>query len=167
MSKIKSLEELLVLEIKNLYSVENQLIKVLPKLAKGATESTLRAAFETHLRETRVHLERLQKVADLLDENPRGKTCKTMEEMIDEAEGVMAKDAASGIMDLALICVAQKMEHYELAGYGTARSLAYAIGHEEAADILQATFDEEEETDQNLSILAEDIMGDQMQSEMV
>ena len=166
MSKIKSLEELLVLEIKDLYSAETQLLKALPKMAKTASEPTLRAAFETHHRETQVHVDRLQKVADMLDENPRGKSCKAMEGLIDEGEDAIKEDAEPGIKDLALITAAQKIEHYEIAGYGSARSLAYAIGQEEVAEILQSTLDEEEETDQNLTILAEDIMGDQLQSEM-
>lgn len=165
MSKIESLEELLVLEVKDLYSAEQQLSKALPKMARSASEATLRAAFETHLRETHHHLERLEKIADMLDENPRGRSCRAMEGLIEECEEAVREDADSSIKDLVLITAAQKIEHYEMAAYGSARSLAYAIGLEEVADILQSTFDEEEETDQNLNTLAEDIMGDQIQSE--
>jgi ferritin-like metal-binding protein YciE len=166
MSKLKSLEDLLILEIKDLFSAENQLLKALPKMARSASEPSLKAAFENHLKETQVHVERLQKVADMLDETPRGKSCKAMEGLIDEGEEVIREDADHSIKDLALIIAAQKIEHYEMAGYGSARALAYAIGHEDAADVFQTTLDEEEEADQNLTMIAEDIMGDQIQSEI-
>jgi ferritin-like metal-binding protein YciE len=154
MAKISNPRDLLVEEIKDLYSAENQLIKALPKMAKAATSDELREAFETHLDETEEHAARLEKIAKRLGESAKGKKCKAMEGLVEEAKEVMEKDAEPGMLDLALIGAAQKVEHYEIAGYGTARTLAEIAGETEVAQILQETLDEEGKTDKLLTEIA-------------
>lgn len=154
MSTIKSTRELLVEELKDLYSAENQLVKALPRMAKAATSEELQEAFETHLKETKRHAERIEKIMKRLDESPRGKKCKAMEGLIEEGKEVMQEDALPAMMDLALIAAAQKVEHYEIAGYGCARTLAELAGEPEVAKILQETLDEEGETDKLLTKIA-------------
>jgi ferritin-like metal-binding protein YciE len=158
MAKLKSLEVLLQQEIKDLYSAENQLVKALPKMAKAATSPELREAFETHLEETKVHAERLEEVAKLLETTPKGKVCKAMQGLVEEGSEVIEEDGEGSVKDLALIGAAQKVEHYEIAGYGTARALAEALGLDEVVELLQTTLDEEGTTDKLLTGLAEDIV---------
>ncbi|HYD82493.1 MAG TPA: ferritin-like domain-containing protein [Opitutus sp.] len=154
MAKLTSPRELLVEELKDLYSAENQLLKALPRLAKAATSEELKNAFETHLKQTQGHAERLEKVMKQLDESPKGKTCKAMKGLIEEGKEVMEEDADDAIMDLALITAAQKVEHYEIAGYGCARTLAELSGEDKIAAVLQKTLDEEGETDKLLTEIA-------------
>jgi ferritin-like metal-binding protein YciE len=154
MSTISSPRDLLVEEIKDLYSAENQLIKALPKMAKAAMSEELRAAFETHLKETEEHAVRLEKIAKQIGESAKGKKCKGMEGLVEEAKEMMAEDAEPMLLDLALIGAAQKAEHYEIAGYGTARTLAEIAGEEEVARTLQVTLDEEGKTDKLLTEIA-------------
>lgn len=158
MSKINSLHELLMQEIKDLYSAETQLVKALPKMAKAATDPDLKAGFETHLAETEGHVERLEEVAKLLEGTPRGKSCKAMKGLVEEGEETIEEDGHPAFKDLALITAAQKVEHYEIAGYGSARALAQVMGRSDVADLLQATLDEEGTTDKNLTALAEKIV---------
>ena len=153
-----ALYELLVDQLKDLYSAENQIIKALPKMAKAATTPQLKEAFETHLEETKVHAERLEQIMQELDESPKGKKCLAMEGLVAEGKEVMEEDASPGILDLALIGAAQKVEHYEIAGYGTARTHAMMLGLTKVARLLQQTLDEEGRTDKKLTELAERVV---------
>jgi ferritin-like metal-binding protein YciE len=155
--KMGSLKDLLVEELKDLYSAENQMIKALPKMAKAATSPELRAAFEAHLEETKGQVVRLEKVFKELDESPKGKKCKAMEGLLEEGKELMEEEAEPAVMDAALIAAAQKVEHYEIAAYGTVRTYARLLGMEDAADLLQETLEEEGATDEKLTGLAEDI----------
>lgn len=157
MSKIASPHDLLVEELKDLYSAEVQLTKALPKMAKAAENPELKDAFDTHLEETKGHVRRLEKAMNLLDESPRGKKCKAMEGLIEEGSEVMEEDAEPAMLDLALIGAAQKVEHYEIAGYGTARTLSEIAGHDEVCKLLQQTLDEEGKTDKLLTEIASGI----------
>ena len=154
MAKISSARDLLVEELKDLYSAENQLIKALPKMAKTAASEELRGAFETHLEETQEHAARLEKIGEQLGETMKGKKCKAMEGLVAEGKEIMEQDAEPAFLDLALIGAAQKVEHYEIAGYGTARTLAELAGEDEIATILQQTLDEEGKTDKLLTEIA-------------
>jgi ferritin-like metal-binding protein YciE len=154
MSKLESPRDLLVEEIKDLYSAENQLLKALPRMAKAADSDELRQAFETHRRQTEQHAKRLEKVAKRLDEKPGGKKCLAMAGLVDEAKEILSEEAEPAVLDLALIGAAQKVEHYEIASYGTARTLAELLGENEIAQILQETLDEEGETDKLLTEIA-------------
>ena len=154
MPKISTPRDLLVEELKDLYSAENQLVKALPKMAKAATSDELRDAFETHLQETEVHVARLEKIGKTLGESMKGKKCKAMEGLVEEGKEVMEEDATPALLDLALIGAAQKVEHYEIAGYGTARTLAELAGEKDVAEQLQETLDEEGKTDKLLTEIA-------------
>lgn len=154
MAKISTPNDLLIEELKDLYSAENQLLKALPKLAKAATSDDLREAFETHLEETRTHVARLEKIGKRLGEAMKGKKCKAMEGLVEEGKEIMEEDAEPALLDLALIGAAQKVEHYEIAGYGTARTLAEISGEKEVAALLQETLNEEGKTDKLLTEIA-------------
>src|SRR4051812_14555584 len=154
MTKISTPRDLLVDELKDLFSAENQLTKALPKMAKAATSDELRSAFETHLEETETHVARLEKIGKQLGESLKGKKCKAMEGLIEEGKEKMEEDAEDSLLDLGLIGAAQKVEHYEIAGYGTARTLAEICGENGIAKILQETLDEEGETDKKLTDIA-------------
>ena len=154
MAKIASPRDLLVEELKDLYSAEVQLVKALPKMAKAATSEELAQAFQTHLQQTEEHVQRLEKIGKQLGESMKGKKCKAMEGLVEEGKEVMEEDAEPALLDLALIGAAQKVEHYEIAGYGTARTLAEISGEEQVARILQETLDEEGETDKLLTEIA-------------
>jgi ferritin-like metal-binding protein YciE len=153
--KIASLEKLLEEELKDLYSAETQLVKALPKMAKTATADGLKEAFTSHLVETKGHVERLEKVGRLLEIKLTGKKCKAMEGLIEEGKEVLDADGPDGVIDTALIAAAQRVEHYEMAGYGTARALAEFLGHDEAVELLQETLDEESAADKKLTEIAE------------
>ncbi len=158
MPTLNSLETLLAQEIKDLYSAETQLVKALPKMAKAATDATLKKGFETHLGETNVHVERLEKVAEMMGITPRGKACKAMKGLVEEGSEVISEDGEDKMKDLALIVAAQKVEHYEIAGYGSARAFAQQLGLREVATLLQTTLDEEGATDKKLTKAAMTIM---------
>src|SRR5215207_5561305 len=117
---VETLQELLVEELKDLWSAENQLTKALPRMAKAATNSELRRAFETHLRQTEEHVRRVERACDLLEAKPRGKKCMGMEGLIEEGKEVISEEPAADVLDAGLIAAAQKVEHYEIAAYGTA-----------------------------------------------
>lgn len=157
MSKLQNPRDLLVEELKDLYSAETQLIRALPRMAKAASTEELKEAFLTHLEETKVQAQRLEKVMKDLGETPRGKKCVAMEGLIEEGKEMMEEDATPGILDLALIGAAQKVEHYEIAGYGTARTLAELAGETKVAKVLQQTLDEEGKTDKLLTGIAAEI----------
>ena len=152
------LEELLVDELKDLYSAENQIIKALPKMAKAASSPELKRAFERHLEETRRQVERLNQIGEVLDIRLTGKKCKGMEGLIEEGKETMEEDFDENALDAGLIGAAQKVEHYEIAGYGTARTHAELLGHSKVAKLLQQTLDEEGATDKKLTQLAESII---------
>lgn len=154
MAKISSPRDLLVEELKDLYSAENQLVKALPKMAQAATSEELQQAFETHLQQTEGHVQRLEKIGKQLGESMKGKKCQAMAGLVEEGKEVMAEDAEDAMLDLALIGAAQKVEHYEIAGYGTARTLAELVGEDKVARLLQETLDEEGQTDKLLTEIA-------------
>lgn len=158
MSKLASLESLLVQEIKDLYNAETQLVKALPKMAKAAAGEELKKALAAHLEETKIHVERLEQAADILGFSPKGKTCKAMQGLIEEGEETIEEKGDSELKDLALIVAAQKVEHYEISGYGSARALAEALDHREVFDLLQTTIDEEGDADKKLTAIAEALM---------
>lgn len=152
------LEELLVDELKDLYSAENQLVKALPKMAKASSSPELRRAFERHLEETRRQVERLDQIGQALDVRLTGKKCKGMEGLIEEGKEIMEEDLEDPAIDAGIIGAAQKVEHYEIAAYGTARTHAEMLGYTKAAKLLQQTLDEEGATDKKLTQLAESII---------
>jgi len=152
--KIASLKELYVEELKDLYSAENQLLKALPKMASAATTPALREGFEKHLEETQAQVERLDEIFEELGESPRGKKCAAMEGLIEEGSEVMEEDFEPEVRDAALIVAAQKIEHYEIAGYGSVRTFAELLGEKNAMKLLQTTLDEEGKTDKTLTKLA-------------
>src|SRR5207237_9972105 len=140
--KLNTLEDLLHHELKDLYSAENQLLKALPKMAKAASHEELVTAFETHLEETKGQVERLDKIAEQLGKKLTGHKCKAMEGLIEEGADLIDEDAEDSVRDAGLIGAAQRVEHYEIAGYGTARALATRLGHEDIADLLGETLEE-------------------------
>ena len=152
------LEELLIDELKDLYSAENQIVKALPKMAKTANSPELKRAFERHLEETRRHVERLDQIGQTLDTKMTGKKCKGMEGLIEEGKEIMEEDLEESALDAGLIGAAQKVEHYEIAAYGTARTHAEVLGYTKAAKLLQQTLDEEGATDKKLTQIAESII---------
>ena len=155
--EMESLRDLFISELKDLYSAENQIIKALPKMIKNASSEDLKSAFEEHLEQTRGQVERLDQIFADLDESPRGKKCKGMEGLLAEGKELMEEDAAPDVLDAGLIAAAQHVEHYEIAGYGCVRTYANLLGLTKAEKLLQQTLDEEKETDQLLSGLAENI----------
>ncbi len=155
--KMATLEDLFVSELKDLYSAENQLLKALPKMAKAANSKALQNGFQKHLKQTEGHVARLKKVFDELGVSPGGKKCKAMEGLIKEGEETVEEDAAPDVRDAALIAAAQRVEHYEMAGYGCVRTYAKLLDHKKAATLLQQTLNEEGDTDKALTKLAERI----------
>jgi ferritin-like metal-binding protein YciE len=153
--EMQDLQDLFIDQLRDLYNAEKQLVKALPKMAKKASDESLKQAFSTHLEETKGHVERLEQIFDQLGKRPSGKTCKAMKGLVEEGEEAMEEDAASEVLDAALIAAAQRVEHYEIAGYGTVRSYAKLLGNSQAAKLLQQTLDEEGETDKKLTQLAE------------
>jgi ferritin-like metal-binding protein YciE len=152
------LEELLVDELKDLYSAENQIVKALPKMAKAAGSSELKRAFERHLEETKRQVDRLDQIGEQLDIRLTGKKCKGMAGLIEEGNELIAEDLDQDALDAGLIGAAQKVEHYEIAAYGTARTHAEMLGHSKVARLLQQTLNEEGATDKKLTQLAENII---------
>jgi ferritin-like metal-binding protein YciE len=155
MGDTATLHDAFVNELRDTYDGEKQLTKALPKLAKAATSSDLRAAFEAHLEETRGHVDRLEQVFESLDEKARGKHCDGIAGIIDEGKSIMEEDFDDAAMDACLIAAGQRAEHYEMAAYGTLVAWAQAMGHTKAANLLQQTLAEEKAADQKLSALAE------------
>jgi ferritin-like metal-binding protein YciE len=156
--KMTSLHDLFVDQLQDLYSAENQLIKALPKMAKAASSPELRSAFEEHLEQTRDQAERLERVFEMMDAKAKGKKCKAMEGLIEEAKETVGEDAEPAVLDAALIAEAQKVEHYEIAGYGCVCTWAEQLGHREAAQLLKETLNEEKMTDERLTQLAESMV---------
>jgi ferritin-like metal-binding protein YciE len=160
-----SLRELYVSELQDLYNAETQLVKALPKMAKAASNAALRQGFEEHLRQTSEHVSRLEQIFDELGEKPTGKRCVGMEGLIKEGAETMREDYPDALMDAAIIGAAQRVEHYEIAGYGTVRAFAELMGENEHASLLEQTLEEEKQTDKKLSQLAEEIHSQARQGE--
>jgi len=156
MPSLDSLDALLQEEIKDLYDAEKQLTKALPKMAKKATSDELRQAFEEHLQQTEAHVDRLEQAFEQLEMPARGKKCQGMQHLIKEGEEMLSDAEDDATRDALLIAAAQKVEHYEIAGYGTARTWANLLGHNEVASLLEETLEEEKETDQKLTGIAEE-----------
>jgi ferritin-like metal-binding protein YciE len=155
MAKLKSFEDLFVNELKDLYSAETQILKALPRMARTASSPQLQQAFEEHLQQTQHQVERLDMIFSKMGTKPTGKKCKAMEGLIDEAAELMSMDSADpDVLDAGLIVAAQKVEHYEIAGYGSVRTFAHMLGDKQAEELLQQTLDEEAETDKKLTELA-------------
>lgn len=157
MSKLNSLKDLFVDELKDLHSAENQLLKALPAMAKAASDETLKEAFNEHLEQTRTHVDRLEKILEELGVSPRGKKCKAMEGLIEEGKERIAEEGEDAVKDAGLIAAAQRIEHYEIAGYGCVRTFASLLGYEDASELLQTTLDEESETDEKLTEIAQEL----------
>jgi ferritin-like metal-binding protein YciE len=155
---LETLKDLYVEELRDLYNAENQLIKALPKMAKGASSDELKEAFEKHLEQTKGHVQRLEQVFEELGEKTKGKTCQAMKGLIEEGSEVLKADGEDSVLDAAIIVAAQKVEHYEIASYGSVRTFAQLLGQDKSAELLQQTLDEESEANELLNKLAEDIV---------
>jgi ferritin-like metal-binding protein YciE len=152
--RLDSMENLFLHEIKDLYNAEKQLTKALPKMAKTAGSEELRNLIEEHLEETKHQVERLERIFEMMGKPARARKCKGMEGLIEEGDELMAEEGDAAVKDAAMIGAAQRVEHYEIAGYGCARTFAEMLGMMEAAELLQTTLDEEKAADEKLNQLA-------------
>jgi len=152
-----SLQELYVEQLRDLYNAEQQLVKALPKMAKAAQSEGLRQGIAAHLEQTKGHVDRLQQIFSAMDESPKGKKCAGMEGLVEEGEEVIKEHSSGGVLDAGLIGAAQRVEHYEIAAYGTVRSFAELLGESQAVDLLQQILEEEKETDEKLTELSKEI----------
>ena len=159
-----SLQELYVEQLRDLYNAENQLVKALPKMVKAAQSDALRKGFEQHLAQTKGHVDRLEQIFSAMDKSPKGSKCAGMEGLVEEGEEVIREQSGSDALDSGLIASAQRVEHYEIAGYGTVRTFAELLGDKEAVNLLQQTLDEEKETDEKLTELAKQVNAQAMNS---
>ena len=153
--ELDSLRALYVEELKDLWSAENQILKALPRMAKAATHPQLKRAFAKHEKQTQQHVKRIERICRELDVSPRGKKCVGMEGLIEEGKDLIKDKPDKDVLDAGLISAAQHVEHYEMAGYGTCRTWARLLGYSMQADLLQTTLDEEQQTDLDLTGLAE------------
>jgi ferritin-like metal-binding protein YciE len=153
----QGLKELYIDELKDIYNAENQLVKALPKLAKASSSGELREGFEEHLEQTKAHVERLEQIFEMLDESPKGKKCAGMEGLVAEGSEVLKEDLEGAVLDAALIGAAQRVEHYEIAAYGTVIAFAKTLGENDHVSLLETTLAEEKETDQKLTELSRQI----------
>jgi ferritin-like metal-binding protein YciE len=155
---LNNLKDLYVEQLRDLYSAENQILKALPQMAEKASHQELRSAFEEHRTVTERQVERLDRIFSDLSEKPKGHHCKGMEGLLKEGQELMQEKAADDVMDAGLIAAAQRVEHYEMAGYGTVRTYADMLGQQEHSRLLQQTLDEEGQTDERLTQLAERVI---------
>jgi len=155
MPKVATMENLFLNEIRDLYDAEKQLTKALPKMAKAASSNELKQAIEEHLQETKNQVERLEQVFESIDQKASGKKCAAMTGLIQEGEEIIASTTDSAVRDAGIIAAAQKVEHYEMSGYGSARTFAQMLGHEDAASLLEETLQEEKNADRKLNDIAE------------
>jgi ferritin-like metal-binding protein YciE len=153
----ESLRELYISELQDLYNAEMQLVKALPKMAKAATSAQLRKAFEEHLRQTSDHVSRLEQIFEQLGKKPSGKKCLAMVGLVKEGKETMGEDYAENVMDAAIIGAAQRVEHYEMAAYGTARAFAELLGESDHVTLLNQTLEEEKQADKKLTDLSQEI----------
>lgn len=156
--KLDSLKDLYIDELRDLYNAENQLVKALPKIAKGASTPELQSAIGHHLEETKGQVNRLETIFRELGVNPKGKRCRAMEGLIEEGKDVLDAEGEPSVLDAALIAAAQRVEHYEIAGYGCARTFAVLLGETNAAKLLQDTLNEEANADKKLTEIAEQMV---------
>lgn len=161
---MKNLEDLFEHQLKDLYSAEKQLVDALPQMEKHSTDEKLKKTFQDHLGETKEHKARLEEICESLDIDPEGEKCKAMEGLIKEAESFLKEDAEDDVRDAGIIANAQRMEHYEISGYGTATRFAKELGHSEIAKKLHKTFKEEEDADEKLNKLAENRINEKAKS---
>jgi ferritin-like metal-binding protein YciE len=159
--KIETMEDLFLEQVEDLYDAENRLVKALPKMAEASTSTTLRQAFESHLLETEGHVMRLETVFKTLGKDPKSHTCDAMKGLISEGEDVFSDIDESPLRDAGLIAAANRVEHYEIAAYGSARTFAETLGLREAASLLEQTLQEEKKADQKLTQLAENMINDE------
>jgi ferritin-like metal-binding protein YciE len=152
-----SLRELYIDELRDLYSAETQLVKALPKMAKAASTAELQQAFEDHLRQTTGHVTRLEQIFEELGEKPTGKKCVGMEGLVKEGSELISEDYPEPVLDAGIIGAAQRVEHYEIAAYGTVRTFAELLGESEQASLLEETLNEEKEADEKLTEIAETV----------
>ena len=155
---LDSLHDLYVDELKDLYSAENQLLKALPRMAKKASAPQLQAAFHEHLEVTKNQVMRLEKIFEGLGASPKGKKCKAMEGLVEEGKEILQEEGAPSVIDAALIAAAQRVEHYEMAGYGCVRTFAKLLGYDKSVALLQMTLNEEGDADKKLTELAETVI---------
>jgi len=153
--KLQSLDDLFFEQVRDMYDAEKQLVKALPKMAKASNSEELRSAFEEHLEETKGHVERLEQVFELLGKKARGKTCDAMKGLIEEGAEMIEADAEPMVLDAGLIAAAQRVEHYEMAGYGCLHTWARQLNNHDIAELLEQTLREEKEADQKLTHIAE------------
>jgi ferritin-like metal-binding protein YciE len=153
--KLESLKDLYMEQLKDLYSAETQLVDALPKMADACNSPELKNAFREHLNQTRQHVDRLEQIFKKLDESPKGETCEGMKGLLKEGEAMMKMKGEPEVIDAGLIAAAQRVEHYEIAGYGTVRTYAELIGDQDAVRLLERTLQEEEEADEKLTEIAE------------
>jgi ferritin-like metal-binding protein YciE len=161
MSKVTTMEELFLSELRDLYDAETQLTKALPKMAKAANSEELRTAFEEHLEQTENQVERLRRIFELSSEKPTGKKCAAMAGLIKEGDEMAGDTEDTPVRDAGLIAAAQKVEHYEISGYGSARTHAELLGNDEAVRLLEETLREERETDEKLTELAQGMINEE------
>jgi ferritin-like metal-binding protein YciE len=154
---VDTIEKLFVDELKDLYSAENQITKALPKLAKASNSDNLRAAFEGHLKETEEQIERLEEIFRILEVSPRGKTCQGMKGLLEEGSEVLEEAEEGAVRDAAMISAAQRVEHYEMAGYGSVRTYAQLLGRDKIVTLLDKTLDEEKSADSRLTKIAKSV----------
>lgn len=154
-STLNSMDDLLVDQLEDLYDAEQRIVDALPKMVEAASCNELKAAFQEHLAQTKLHVSRLEQAFSLLNRDPNRKTCEAAKGLIKEGEQVIDCDGEDAVKDAALIAAGQRVEHYEIAGYGSARSFARCCGHEEVAQLLQQTLDEEGHADSKLTSIAE------------
>jgi ferritin-like metal-binding protein YciE len=157
MNSLETLDDLFIHELRDLYDAEQQLLQALPLLAQAANSRELKQGFETHAGETREHVRRIERIFNGLGASPSGKSCKAMQGLIAEARETIDQDADPDVMDAALIVAAQKVEHYEIAGYGSVCTFARVLNLDDAAELLKATINDEENTDRKLTQLAQTV----------
>src|SRR3984893_605345 len=155
---MESLRELLIDQMQDLYDAEKQLVKALPKMAKAAANEELREAFENHLEQTQGHVERLERAFEMMETKAKSKPCQAMKGLVEEGKEAMEEDLSEPLLDSAIICAAQKVEHYEIAGYGTLIAWARTLGLEDVAELLEQTLTEEKAADEKLTEVAEGII---------
>jgi len=165
-AKTQTLEDAFIEEIRDLYDAEKQIVKSLPKMAKAADSEELRAAFQEHLEVTKEQVSRLEQVFELMDQKARSKPCKGMKGLLEEGQEIITEKKSDGpLMDLELIGAAQKVEHYEISGYGTVRTFAQQMGNKEVAQLLDQTLKEEEQTDKKLTQIAKTLYKEAMRAQ--
>lgn len=156
--KLDSMSDLYLAELRDMYNGEKQLVKALPKMAKAAATEELRAAIEEHFQQTQNHVSRLETIFKSLDQKPGGETCEAMQGLVTEGEEVLKADGEDAVRDAGLIMAAQKVEHYEMATYGSLREFAHLLNREQDVDLLQQTLDEEKMADKKLNDIAEQVV---------